>query len=109
MATTKRNSPSKQSKQLTNKDIANRRRSTNNRQTERPKLVKLGALWLKEGRSGKFMSGVITLEDEGIEIKLLVFKNTYKEENRHPDYVIFEAPDNDSANNDTSNDDDIPF
>jgi hypothetical protein len=55
------------------------------------------------------MSGVITLEDEGIEIKLLVFKNTYKEENRHPDYVIFEAPDNDSANNDTSNDDDIPF
>ena len=52
-------------------------------------LNRIGALWLGEGRNGKFMSGRIELT-EGQEVRILVFKNGYKEENKHPDYIIYE-------------------
>jgi hypothetical protein len=51
------------------------------------------------------MSGVIQLGDSE-DLNILVFKNDYKEENRHPDYQIYEAPDREQEQN---NDDDIPF
>lgn len=81
-------------------------------------LNRIGALWIGNGKNGKFMSGRIELA-EGEETRILVFKNGYKENASHPDYVIYE-PENPSENrnrnaqargrgNATHADDDIPF
>ena len=52
-------------------------------------LTKVGAFWLRDSKSGaKFMSGKIEQAlPEGTD--LLVFKNGFKKEDRHPDYEIF--------------------
>lgn len=48
----------------------------------------IGALWEKEsGKGGKFFSG--NIEVNGEKISIVVFKNNYKEESKHPDYKIF--------------------
>jgi len=47
-----------------------------------------GALWLNESNNGmKYMSG--SVEFDGVKHKIVVFKNTFKEEDKHPDYRIF--------------------
>ncbi len=51
-------------------------------------LDKVGALWLKDGKKGKFMSGEI--EVGGAKVRVLVFKNTYHESgDKKPDYEVF--------------------
>ena len=52
--------------------------------------TKIGALWLKDGKKGKFMSGQIELD--GKKISVLVFKNN-KTKPTHPDYQIVLAED----------------
>lgn len=48
----------------------------------------IGAFWLKTAKSGtKYMSGSIEIEGEKHDI--VVFKNDYKTEERHPDYKIY--------------------
>ena len=47
---------------------------------------KAGALWLKDGQNGKYMSGVVEINGE--KHSITVFKNNYKQEAKHPDYVI---------------------
>ena len=49
-------------------------------------MRRIGALWLKDGQKGKFMSGNIEIGDR--KINILIFRNTRKKENRHPDYNI---------------------
>lgn len=50
---------------------------------------KAGALWLKEGKNGKFFSGVFEPEGKGgIKYQISVFKNDHKEKPNQPDYVI---------------------
>jgi hypothetical protein len=73
---------------------------------DRGKLNKIGALWMSEGKNGKFMSGRITLDDGETEVRILVFKNGYKEQAKHPDYVIYEPGDD---NRKGITDDDLPF
>jgi hypothetical protein len=74
-------------------------RSKTERKTEnKPKasnLKKIGALWIGNGKNGKFMSGRIELsEDE--ELRVLVFKNGFKEKPSQPDYVIYEPQEDDN-------------
>ena len=67
-------------------------RQTNRTQPEqrgKSTLNRIGALWIGEGRNGRFMSGRIEL-NEGQEIRVLVFKNGFKEQDNHPDYLIYE-------------------
>jgi hypothetical protein len=81
-------------------------------------LNRIGALWIGEGKKGKFMSGRIELS-ENQEVRILVFKNGYKENNSHPDYIIYEpeTPQESRGRNDqatgrgnaTHSDDEIPF
>lgn len=49
--------------------------------------TKLGALWKKTSQKGEvFMSGEI--EINGVKTKIVVFKNSHKEQEKHPDYNI---------------------
>jgi hypothetical protein len=47
----------------------------------------IGGLWVKDSNKGKFFSGVI--EIDGKRTSIVVFKNKFKEEEKHPDYKIF--------------------
>jgi len=87
------------------------KKSSGSGDSKRGKLAKVGALWLKTGNNGKFMSGTITLgEGENATIRLLVFKNGYKEESKHPDYVIYTPEEENGGGKDSKiTDDDIPF
>ncbi len=72
-----------------------------------------GALWVKDGQRGKYMSGVIEINGE--KINIVVFKNGYKKEDKHPDYRILKSrPKNELSGNseqlpDDNFEDDIPF
>lgn len=71
------------------------------------KLRKVGALWLRTAKNSgdKYMSGVVDLDGDN-SLRIVVFKNGYKEETKHPDYVIYIQEDADSEQ---PHDDDIPF
>lgn len=47
----------------------------------------IGALWINEGKNIKYLAGEITLDGEVT--KIVVFKNSYKTEEKHPDYRIY--------------------
>lgn len=50
----------------------------------------LGALWIREGKAGKYLS--IKLELNGKEINLVGFKNRFKEGNdNRPDYRLYNS------------------
>lgn len=70
-------------------------------------MTKLGALWLKEGKKGKFMSGVLTWGEQ--KIPLVVFKNNRKQEAKHPDYEIFLSEPREQQQPQQAPNDDIPF
>ena len=55
-------------------------------------LNKVGALWLKDGKKGKFMAGNITIGDQ--EISIMVFKNDKGDNPKRPDYTINQEPQN---------------
>ncbi len=78
-----------------------------NKEQKKNKLVKVGALWLRTAKNNntKYMSGVVDIDGENSQ-RIVVFKNGYKEETKHPDYVIYIQVD---ADEEQQHDDDIPF
>ncbi len=49
-------------------------------------LVEIGALWISEARTGRaYLSGRLG------NARLLVFRNKFKETDKHPDYKVFVA------------------
>tara|TARA_Y100000593_G_C4297460_1_gene331413 strand:+ start:1510 stop:1788 length:279 start_codon:yes stop_codon:yes gene_type:complete len=68
--------------------------SNENKQSEWKKR-ECGALWLKESPSQKYFSGHVKVDDFGEEklLKVVVFKNNYKEKDNHPDFRIYLATD----------------
>jgi len=65
----------------------------------------IGALWQKESKNGIYYSG--TIEIEGKKIPIVAFKNSYKQEDKHPDFKIFIKKENPKQN--SSNPDGPPF
>lgn len=69
-------------------------------------MMQLGGLWLNESRGGeKYMVGYLG------NLKLLVFKNKYKENDTQPDYIMYvdekkrtNGDDGDGGASGTSND-----
>lgn len=56
--------------------------------------VKVGALWEKNSAKGTFFTGTLdkaaTVDAiNGGQTKLLVFANSFKKEDKHPDYVVY--------------------
>jgi len=47
----------------------------------------IGALWVKDGKTGKFLSGVITIGETAHQI--VIFKNGFKEKPNQPDWRIY--------------------
>lgn len=62
----------------------------------------IGALWVKDGKNDKFMTGQIKID--GVVTRVIVFKNKYKETTKHPDYKIYLAKERTQVT-----DDDSPF
>lgn len=50
---------------------------------------KLGALWVKSNDRGDYMSGQI--EINGTKHDIVVFANGYKEESKHPDWIVYKS------------------
>ena len=71
----------------------------------------IGALWLKEAKSGtKYFSGIINGEN------IVIFKNNNKRLEKHPDYIVLKSEpkaqgsqSNVKKVNDVFNDEEIPF
>lgn len=53
--------------------------------------IEIGALWKKEGKSQKFLSGKINLKEVGYDkdVDVIVFTNKSKKSDRHPDLRIY--------------------
>ena len=56
------------------------------------KKREIGALWRREGKSQKYLSGKITLGEFGEEktYQVVVFTNRFKEKDNQPDFRIYE-------------------
>ena len=50
----------------------------------------IGALWVKESPSQKYMSGHFTDQD-GNRVKVVIFTNKHKKKDTHPDYRIYKS------------------
>lgn len=51
-------------------------------------MQNIGALWGKTAKSGnKFLSGMI--EVDGKKVRVTVWKNSHKKEDKHPDYQVY--------------------
>jgi uncharacterized protein (DUF736 family) len=64
----------------------------NTQQNNNNKKDELGALWKKKSKSGmSFLSGYVKVDDLGLEkeIKVVVFANTNKSNEKAPDYRIY--------------------
>ena len=61
----------------------------------KPKNVKVGALWSRQSQSSntKYLAGTVEIEHKGEKItkKVVVFKNNHKDTDRHPDYNMYES------------------
>ena len=71
----------------------------------------IGALWLKDGKKGKYMSG--KMEIDGKDIVIFIHKNT-KAKDTHPDYKVSRTIDDDEPSQESLpktdvEDDAIPF
>lgn len=72
-------------------------------------MKKLTGLWLNETKNGeKYFSGSLGF------LKMLIFKNKYKETENHPDYLIYLAPKEEKKTEDEpvkaeDDNDDLPF
>lgn len=53
--------------------------------------VEIGALWKKQGKSQKFLSGTINLKAIGYDkdVPVIVFSNKFKQKDSHPDLRIY--------------------
>lgn len=56
---------------------------------QREREEELGALWVKSGANGNFMTGSIAVD--GVKVDVIVFENRYKRTDNHPDYRILKA------------------
>jgi len=85
------------------------------------KKREIGALWRRDGKNQKFLSGKITIGEFGEDktYSIVVFSNKFKEKENQPDFRVYEdtplkkegsaeAPTEDPSPTPEDNDDDLP-
>lgn len=55
----------------------------------------MGAFWTKDGPKGKYLTGNIEIDELGIKrkVRVVVFPNRHKNNDKSPDYVIYKSED----------------
>lgn len=56
----------------------------------------IGAFWTRDSSKGKYLSGSIEVDELGVKKKMRVvmFPNRYKDNDKKPDYVLYVSKDN---------------
>lgn len=59
----------------------------------------IGAFWTKDSTKGKYLSGSIEIDELGVKKKMRVvmFPNRYKDNDKKPDYVLYVSKDTEEA------------
>lgn len=74
------------------------------------KQQELGALWVRTGAKGEYMTGTLTID--GIAIKVVAFTNKNKKNEKEPDWRILRSvpkPQTENVVPDTLDASEIPF
>jgi hypothetical protein len=74
--------------------------STETKPTSEWRKREMGALWKKEGKSQQFYSGFLKINkdtDEEKEIRVVVFLNKMKSNEKSPDLIMYESTEQSSA------------
>lgn len=64
----------------------------------------IGAFWTRDSSKGKYLSGSIEVDELGVKKKMRVvmFPNRYKDNDKKPDYVLYVSKDSEEAPQDQS-------
>lgn len=59
----------------------------------------IGAFWTRDSSKGKYLSGSIEVDELGVKKKMRVvmFPNRYKDNDKKPDYVLYVSKDNEQS------------
>ena len=58
----------------------------------------MGAFWTRESSKGKYLSGSIEIDELGVKrkIKVVMFPNRFKDNDKKPDYVLYLSKDSEA-------------
>lgn len=59
----------------------------------------MGAFWTRESSKGKYLSGSIEIDELGVKrkIKVVMFPNRFKDNDKKPDYVLYLSKDSEAS------------
>lgn len=59
----------------------------------------IGAFWTRDSSKGKYLSGSIEVDELGVKkkMKVVMFPNRYKDNDKKPDYVLYVSKDSDTS------------
>lgn len=59
----------------------------------------IGAFWTRDSSKGKYLSGSIEVDELGVKkkMKVVMFPNRYKDNDKKPDYVLYVSKDAEAA------------
>ena len=59
----------------------------------------IGAFWTRDSSKGKYLSGSIEVDELGVKkkMKVVMFPNRYKDNDKKPDYVLYVSKDAETA------------
>jgi len=63
----------------------------------------IGAFWTRDSSKGKYLSGSIEVDELGVKkkMKVVMFPNRYKDNDKKPDYVLYVSKDSESPKSET--------
>ena len=64
----------------------------------------IGAFWTRDSAKGKYLSGSIEVDELGVKkkIKVVMFPNRYKDNDKKPDYVLYVSKDAESSDSNSA-------
>jgi uncharacterized protein (DUF736 family) len=63
----------------------------------------IGAFWTRESGKGKYLSGSIEIDELGVKkkLKVVMFPNRFKDNDKKPDYVLYLSKDSEKPADDS--------